>query len=200
MTRARCVILASVIALVPGRASCQLTASHSARFLAGSAVALAAHESGHVIFDLAFNARAHVKRVNFGAVPFFAIEHRDDLPDREEFIVSSAGFWVQAATDEWILGTHPHLRHENAPFLKGMLAFNVLTSVGYAAVAFDRAGPAERDTRSIAAGVHIDEQTVGALILAPAVLDAVRYYKPGARWAVWASRVVKIGSVALVAR
>ena len=185
---------------MPGRASCQLTAGHAVRFVAGSAVALAAHESGHLIFDLAFNARAHVKRVNFGAVPFFAIEHRDDLPDREEFIVSSAGFWVQAATDEWILGAHPHLRHENAPFLKGVLAFNVLTSVKYATVAFTRSGPAERDTRSIAAGVRIDEPTVGAMILAPAVLDAVRYYKPDARWAVWASRATKVGSVLLVFR
>jgi hypothetical protein len=152
------------------------------------------------VFDVAFSARPRVKRVHLGPIPFFAIEHRDDLPRHEEFIVSSAGFWVQAATDEWILSAHPDLRHEDAPFLKGALAFSVLTSAGYSAIAFARVGPAERDTRSIATAARVDERTIGAMILAPAVFDAIRYCKPGARWAVWASRVVKVGSVALIAK
>jgi hypothetical protein len=33
-----------------------------------------------------------------------------------------------------------------------------------------------------------------------AVLDTVRYYRPNARWAAWASRVVKVGMVLLVVR
>jgi hypothetical protein len=44
------------------------------------------------------------------------------------------------------------------------------------------------------------EPEIGALLLAPAVLDAIRYYRPGARWAVWLSRGVKIGMVLLVIR
>ena len=38
------------------------------------------------------------------------------------------------------------------------------------------------------------------LILVPAILDAVRYFKPDARWAVWGSRGAKIGGVALIFR
>ena len=41
---------------------------------------------------------------------------------------------------------------------------------------------------------------LGAIVLAPAVLDAWRYLDPGARWAVWLSRAVKIGGVLLVFR
>ena len=90
------------------------------------------------------------------------------------------------------------LRREHAPFAKGLFAFNVLTSVGYAAVAVARAGPAERDTRSMAAASGVAEPAVGALILVPAVLDGWRYFRPEARWAVWSSRAAKIGGVLLV--
>jgi hypothetical protein len=38
------------------------------------------------------------------------------------------------------------------------------------------------------------------VVLAPAVFDAIRYYKPDARWAVWLSRGAKVGSVLLVLR
>jgi hypothetical protein len=131
-------------------------------------------------------------------VPFFAIEHRANLSPRREFTVSSAGFWIQEGGNEWLLTRHPRLRQEHAPFAKGLFAFNVLTSVGYGIVAFARAGPSERDTRSMAASTGVDEPVVGAIVLVPAVLDGWRYYKPGARWATWASRLAKIGSVLLV--
>ena len=36
------------------------------------------------------------------------------------------------------------------------------------------------------------------MVLAPAVLDAIRYVNPGADWAAWSSRGVKIGLVLLV--
>jgi hypothetical protein len=155
------------------------------------------HESGHVLFDGVFSAGVTIRRVHLGAIPFFAVSHRSGLPAREEFTISSAGFWVQEASDEWLLGEHPDLRHEHAPFLKGVFAFNVLNSVGYSAVAFARTGPSERDTRGIA-GIGLDEPVVGAVLLAPAVLDTYRYFTPDARWAVWASRAIKLGSVLLV--
>jgi hypothetical protein len=41
---------------------------------------------------------------------------------------------------------------------------------------------------------------VGALVLAPAALDAYRYFAPDARWAAWASRAVKVGMVLMVIR
>jgi hypothetical protein len=167
------------------------------KFLAGGVTGLFLHESGHLVFDVAFDAEPHVGGIRFGVVPFFAIEHRADLSPRREFIVSSAGFWVQEAGNEWLLTRRPSLRREHAPFTKGIFAFNVLTSVGYAVVAFARAGPAERDTRSMAAASGIDEPAVGAFVLAPAILDGWRYFAPDARWAVWASRAAKVAGVVL---
>jgi hypothetical protein len=170
----------------------------SVKFLTGAALALGAHESGHVVFDALFGAKIDVEAIHFGPFPFFAVSHPAGLPPREEFTISSAGFWVQEASDEWMLTSRPNLRTEHAPLLKGMLAFNVLNSVGYAIVAFAEAGPYERDTRGMAQSIGVSERGIGAVILAPALLDAYRYYRPNARWAVWASRAAKVGSVLLV--
>ena len=156
------------------------------------------HEGGHLVFDGLFDADPHLKRVNFGPFPFFAIAHRGDLSPRRELMVSSAGFWVQEATNEGLLVAHPALRRERAPLVKGIFAFNVLTSIGYAAVAFARAGPSERDTRGMAAAAGVDERAIGAMVLAPAVFDAYRYFRPESKWARWASRIAKASSVLLV--
>ena len=172
----------------------------TAKFFAGAALALAMHESGHLVLDGVFGANPTIKSVSFGPFPFFAIAHRPDLPPREEFAISSAGFWVQESTDEWLFAKHPDLRHEHAPLAKGMLAFNVLASVGYAAIAFAKAGPYERDTRGMAASIDVPEPAIGLAILAPAALDAWRYYHPNARWAVWMSRIAKAGAVVLIAK
>ena len=168
------------------------------KFLAGGALGLGMHETGHLLFDEIFDAHPRVKGVHFGPFPFFAITHRPDLSPRREFTVSSAGFWVQEATNEWILTRNPSTRARDGWLTKGLLAFNVLNSVGYALVAFARAGPAERDTRGMAASLDLDERIVGALVLAPAVFDAYRYFRPESRWAVWTSRATKAGSVLLV--
>jgi hypothetical protein len=167
-------------------------------FAAGAGLALAMHESAHLIFDAAFRADVSVERVHFGPIPFFALAHRGDLSARREFTISSAGFWAQEASDEWLLTHRPGLRREHAPLLKGVLAFNVANSVGYAAVAFARAGPFERDTRAMADAIGIDERAIGVMVLAPAVLDAYRYFRPESTWVKWASRIAKAGSVALV--
>jgi len=167
-------------------------------FLTGSAIGLGMHEAGHLLFDAMFDARPGMAGVHFGPIPFFAITHRNDLSPRREFTISSAGFWVQEASNEWLLTRRPALRRESAPLAKGLFVFNVLNSVGYAVVAFARAGPAERDTRGIAASSGIDERAIGALVLAPALLDAYRYFRPDARWAKWGSRSAKVGSVMLV--
>ena len=71
------------------------------------------------------------------------------VPARE-FVISSAGFWAQHAVSEYLLTRQPALRDEHAPVLKGILAFNVLTSVAYSGAAFARTGPNERDTRGMA--------------------------------------------------
>lgn len=174
--------------------------SSAGRFALGALGGLTAHESGHLLFDFAFDADPRFTRVEFHGIPFFAIAHRPDLSPRRELVVSSAGFWVQHAGSEWILTRRPQLRRERAPMLKGMLAFNLATSVAYAGTAFARTGPAERDTRGMAVSARIDEPWIGAMILAPAALDAVRYADPGAKWAAWTSRAMKAGIVLLLLR
>jgi len=167
-------------------------------FLAGGALGFAMHEGGHLVFDTIFQAGPRIEGVHFGPVPFFAITHRGDLSPRREFTISSAGFWMQDLSSEWLLTKRPSLRDARAPAAKGVLAFNVLNSVGYACVAFARAGPFERDTRGMAESIGVSEPAIGAMVLAPAVLDAIRYFKPEARWAKLASRAAKVGSVMLV--
>jgi hypothetical protein len=176
------------------------TASTLGRFLLGAATGLGAHETGHLLFDGIFDANPRLKKVSFHGIPFFAITHDPGLSPRREFAIDSAGFWVQEATNEVILSRRPNLRRERAPFVKGVFAFNVATSIGYAGAAFARTGPAERDTRGMADALRWKEPYVGVLILIPAVLDLVRYFHPDQRWAAWGSRAAKIGGVVLIAR
>jgi hypothetical protein len=168
-------------------------------FLAGAAVGLAAHEAGHLLLDTALGADVDLKKVSAGPIPFFAITHQPVTPGRE-FAISSAGFWVQHATNEFILSRRPHLRSERAPFVKGIVAFNVLTSIGYAVAAFAQAGPPERDTRGMAVSARIAEPALGATVLAPALLDGARYYRPDVVWLKWASRAAKVGGAVLIVR
>jgi hypothetical protein len=171
-----------------------------ASFLTGGAIGLGAHEAGHVIANLALGEKPSLRKVDFHGVPFFAVTHSSGLPRRKEFTISSAGFWLQHAENEWLLQRRPQLRRERAPLAKGVFAFNVLTSVAYAGAAFGKTGPVERDTRGMAASARVDERLIGALVLAPAVLDGWRYFHPNAKWAAWTSRAVKVGMVVMVVR
>lgn len=170
------------------------------RFLAGGAAGLALHESGHLATDCLFDAHPGIKKVQFGPIPFFAITHRGDLSPRREFTVSSAGFWVQQLGNEILLSRHPGLRREHAPARKGLLAFNILASVAYAGGAMAKAGPPERDTRSMAVFLGADESAVAAMLLVPAAVDTVRYLRPGSRWLPWAARAAKVAMVMLVVK
>jgi hypothetical protein len=196
-------VATSAHAQPPARPSSQQNehrAADTVKFLAGGLAGLAAHEGGHLVFDAVFDAKPRLEGIRFGPFPFFAITHRGDVSPRRELTISSAGFWVQHATSEWLLTKQPPLRRKRAPFQKGVLAFNVLNSVGYGLVAFARAGPLERDTRGMAQGAGVDERAIGAIVLAPAILDGFRYFRPDARWPKWASRAVKIGAVLLVTK
>ena len=174
------------------------TASSVGSFLLGAGSAFGAHEGGHLLFDTIFHAHPGVKKVSYQGIPFFAITHDAGLTDRKEYTIDTAGFWVQEATNEWLLHRYPDLRHAHEPFVKGAFAFNVLASVVYAGAAFKRTGPLERDTRGMADSLHWKEPWVGVLVLAPAILDAFRYYHPNAQWAVWGSRTAKLTGVVLV--
>jgi hypothetical protein len=185
-------------AALPSTTTAQSLAD-SARFLGGAAIGLGLHESAHIVADAAFGTSVGLKKVTFGPLPFFAITH-EPVTLAREFIISSAGFWTQHATSELVLTRHPDLRHEHAPVLKGLLAFNVLASVAYSAAAFARIGPAERDTRGMAVSADVGEPVIAALIVAPAALDAARYYGHRSRWIVWGSRAAKIGGALLVVK
>ena len=178
----------------------QTTTSDVGKFLGGAALALGAHESGHLLFDAIFDSNPGIEKVSFHGIPFFAITHDSGLPHRQEFVIDSAGFWVQEATNELLLVKRPNLRHEQAPLLKGMFAFNVIASFAYAGAAFAGTGPDERDTRGMAEAIRWKEPYVGLLILAPAILDTVRFYKPDAKWAAAGSRAAKVFSVVLIVR
>ena len=179
---------------VPADSPDEHRAARCVAFVGGAASGFLAHEAGHLVLDLVFDAEPGIKRVSFGGVPFFAITHHPVTP-RQEYAISSAGFWVQHATSEWILAAHPDLRHERAPYLKGWLAWNVLASAAYATAAFGQFGPPERDPRGMAQSLGIAEPWVGAMIATPAALDAWRYYHPRSHWATWTSRAVKVGLV-----
>jgi hypothetical protein len=166
-------------------------------FVGGAAMGLAAHEGGHLLFDALFGANPGIKKVEFGGIPFFAITH-DEVSRRREFVISSAGFWVQEGLSEYLLTARPNLRSEHAPVAKGTLAFCTLASFAYGAAALGGFGPPERDTRSMALSLGISERWVGVIVLVPAVLDLYRYFHPQAAWAAWGSRGAKIGSVLLV--
>ncbi len=152
-----------------------------------------------MVADVASGVSPGVKKVTFGPLPFFAITYDAVSPGRE-FVISSAGFWAQHATSEILLTRYADLKGQDAAVLKGVLAFNILTSFAYAGAAFARAGPDERDTRGMAASAVIDEPVIGAVILAPAVLDTVRYFGGRNRWVVWGSRAAKIGGALLVVK
>lgn len=177
--------------------------SHSAKgvglFLLGGALGLGLHESGHVLAGAALGANPGIKGISFGFIPFFAITH-DRVSPAEEYTISSAGFWMQAVSSEWILTRRPGIRQQHAPVAKGVLAFHVAASVTYGIAAFGTFGPDERDTRSMAASLRVSEPWVGALVLAPGVLDSWRYLKPDAVWPRWASRATKVAMVLLVVR
>ena len=179
-----------------GHADTAFAQQHTLVFFGGAAIALGMHEAGHLVFDAAFDASPGFKKVSFGPIPFFAITHRAVSPVRE-FTISSAGFWVQHATDELLLRS-PRLRQGGHALSKGMFAFNVLSSVAYAGAAFARTGPAERDTRGMAVSADVPEPTIGVLILAPAATDTVRYFRPQWTWAKWAGRASKMGGVLLL--
>lgn len=193
----RCALLL-VLTATPAFAQEESGASKFGKVLLGGLAGLGLHEGGHLVANWAFEEKVTIKKVDYKGIPFFALSHAPDLSPRREYVVSSAGFWAQYLFSEQILTHHPNLKDEQSPFRKGMLTFHVVTSLVYAGAAFGRTGPVERDTRGMASSRRIDERWIGAMVLAPALLDVYRYFNPDARWATWTSRGVKMGSVALV--
>ncbi|RZP29368.1 hypothetical protein EVA25_01675 [bacterium] len=166
------------------------------RGLFGVGLGFGLHEGGHLLTNTLFQSDPYVKPVKGAGIPFFAISHRKVLPSWQEAVVASSGLWTQFALAETILTRAPDLRRQRAPIQKGLLAFHVGLSLLYGVAGLGHWGPPERDTRGIAQNLGVNERWVGAVVLAPGLLDAYRYYRAAPRWVRWGSRIAKLALAA----
>ena len=61
------------------------------------ATVLTVHEAGHVTAGIVFGANPGTKPIRYAGIPFFAVTH-DPVTRSREFVISSAGFWMVAAS------------------------------------------------------------------------------------------------------
>ena len=162
------------------------------RGLFGVGLGFGLHEGGHLLTNAFFQSDPYLKSVKGGGLPFFAISHRKVLPSWQEAVVASSGLWTQFVLAETILTRTPDLRRQRAPIQKGVLAFHVGLSLLYGVAGLGQWGPPERDTRGIAKNLGVNEKWIGAVVLAPGLLDTYRYYRGAPRWVPWGSRVAKL--------
>ena len=174
---------------------------------AGAVSAFVLHESGHVLANLMLgNVPKFSGTLVWGFLPFVVIRPRitcdgDHCTKHNgetfrsgrngTYFIATAGFHVQHVTDEVLLTLHPDLMARDAPFQKGMLAFNVFLSTIYAVGAFTGLEDPHGDLAGAARRSGIHEAWLATVVLAPAVLDTYRYFVPTSRWAPWASRAAK---------
>ena len=182
-------------------------------FLAGGAVGFVAHESGHVVTNLALGNTPQFQHITtFGFIPFVAInprlscrggvckKHDGSLlygGEGGRFAIVTAGFDVQHITTEVLLTLDPDLRDRHAPFRKGLFAFDILLSVGYALSSATGVESPFGDAGNAAAAAGMPRAVFAAILLAPAALDTYRYFRPRSRWAPWASRGSKLGMIGI---
>lgn len=182
--------------------------SEYARFTAGALTAFVIHETAHAVVAVSFGLRPSFE-IRHKPVPFVVVTYdwvpvkspsgdvayyidRDGNPvsnwGQKQFVIASAGINSQNIASEWILTAHPRIHDESRPFLKGMLAFNILTSVGYALVG--RKDP-DGDLRGMSEALKVNDVVIGGIVLLPAVLDLFRYYHPDLHWIPWIDRGTK---------
>jgi len=176
-------------------------------FLTGGVAAFFLHEGAHALVaeSLGFDARLESRGK---PIPFVVVRY-DLVPEKDEnghvrytdkrgrpvsngaqkqYAIASAGINSQNLTSEIILTLHPNLREKQKPFLKGVLAFDILTSLGYALVG--RKDP-DGDLRGMSEALGVNDKWMGTLVFLPAVVDTYRYFYPESRWAPWVSRGAK---------
>ena len=162
--------------------------------LGGAAAGFASHESGHLVTDYILDTHPTFVRVKTGPFPFFAIQP-NRLTPRKLYATAAAGFATQDLYSEIILNLDPGIREHSHPFLKGMLAFHVALSVGYAVTAFAGTGPPQSDVNAMARGSGWPRWAMGLMLLGPAALDTYRYFVPDSCWAPQLSIVGKLTMV-----
>ena len=180
----------------------------AAIFAGGAVTALAAHETCHLFANLATGNRPGFEPVTFmGFIPYFAIipsiHCRGGHCTKRDgetygagrpglYTIVSSGIQCQHYEDEVILTRRPGLRMDDAPFRKGMLAFNTLISIGYVLANWTGVEPTDGDIRGIHRDGGAPRLLLGSMILGIAAVDIARYFHPDARWLAWLSRVAKI--------
>jgi hypothetical protein len=180
----------------------------AAIFAGGAVTALATHETCHLVANLALGNRPSFQPVTFlGGIPYFAIvpsircrggdckEHNGEhfwAGRPGLYTIVSAGIQCQHYEDEIILTQRPGLRTDDAPFRKGMLAFNTLVSIGYVLANWSGVEPTDGDIRGIYRDGGAPRFLLSPLVLGIAAVDIARYFHPHARWLVWLNRVAKV--------
>jgi hypothetical protein len=165
--------------------------------LGGAAAGFMTHEAGHLVTDCVLDTHPTFVAVKSGPFPFFAIQPTRLTPQKR-YATAMAGFATQGLYSELILRLDPRIREHQRPFLKGMLAFHVALSVGYAVTAFAGTGPPQSDVNAMARGSGWPTWAMGLLLLAPAALDTYRYFVPDSGWAPLLSVAGKITMVGVV--
>ena len=179
----------------------------AALFVGGAATAFVAHESCHVLANLTMGVVPKIEPVKFmGAIPFFSISPpvacdgsgctKDGgarfSPGRPGlYAIYTAGLQCQQLANEIILSTEPQLLHREAPFRKGVLAFNIVLALGYAFADWAGVEPGAGDVTSAERLTGVPRGAIAVAVFVPAVLDMVRYFFPDSRWLPWASRLSK---------
>jgi len=167
---------------------------------AGALAGFVAHEGGHVLLDVASGSQPELRKVTLGPFPFFAIQpSTPTLSPALRYAIPMMGFAVQGLYSELILGIDPRLREHHRPFLKGMLGFHAVLSVGYAITGFAAIGPPQSDVNSMSRALHVPPWGIGLLVMVPAACDVYRYFVPDSRWAPWVSlggKLTMIGAAA----
>lgn len=176
-------------------------------FVTGGLTGFVVHESAHMLVaeSLGIHPRVGSRRkpVPFIVIryDFFAIKDpsgKINYVDKEgnpvpsgaqkRFAISSAGINSQNISSELILTRYPSLREEPRPFLKGVLAFDIVTSIGYSLIG--RLDP-DGDLRGMSESKGISNLVIATLVFVPAAIDLYRYYYPKSAWAPWVDRGAK---------
>jgi hypothetical protein len=191
-----------------------VTAGSVALVAAGFASAFLVHEGCHLAANLLMGNVPRLEPVTFmGFIPFVAVSpgiqcvggscyRRDGSVfgpgPRGYYLIVSAGFLCQEASNEIILTAQPRIRYQESPFLKGMLLFNTLTSVGYAFANWFHLEPPQGDLAGVDSLGGLPRGVMGALVFTAAALDIARYFAPGVPWIPWVSRGTKVITVGVV--
>ena len=154
-----------------------------------------------MIANLAFGEKPGLGKVDFHGIPVLR-DHASQRAAVARGIHDLVGRLLGAACHERMAADAPPARSEPSRRRSRRACLRSTCSRRLPTRARRSRKPVPRSAThaGMAASSRIDERWIGALVLAPALLDGWRYYHPDTKWATWASRGVKIGMVVMVVR